>query len=99
MDVDVARVDWSQLDDAERVLLAMLEFGPTLLRASEQNEPSVLTQLAIRIAGEIHSYLRDHHVLRAEEPTRTARLALVAAARKILITALGLLGVATPTRM
>ena len=98
-DPATAAVDWSQLADADRVLLSMLEFGPALQRASEQNEPSVITGLMIEIAGEIHSWLREHRVIDAEPPVRAARLALVAAARRLLETGLGLLGIATPERM
>ncbi|MDH4017319.1 MAG: arginine--tRNA ligase, partial [Actinomycetota bacterium] len=92
-------VDWALLEDAEQVLLTMLEFGPAVERASAQNEPSVITSLMIDLAGDIHSYLRDHHVLGAEDAVRDARLALVAAARSMLKTGLGLLGVAAPDRM
>jgi arginyl-tRNA synthetase len=94
-----APVDWSLLEDAEQVLLTMLEFGPALERASAQNEPSVLTSLMIDLAGDIHSYLRDHHVLGAADDVKAARLALVAASRSMLKTGLGLLGVAAPDRM
>jgi arginyl-tRNA synthetase len=98
-DFDIAGVDWALLEDAEQVLLTMLEFGPTIERASAQNEPSVITSLMIDLAGDIHSYLRDHHVLGAEDDLRDARLALVAAARSLLKTGLGLIGVAAPDRM
>ncbi len=97
--LDPTNVDWALLEDAEQVLLTMLEFGPTLERASAQNEPSVITKLMIDLAGDIHSYLRDHHVLGAEDALRDARLALVVAARSMLKTGLGLLGVAAPDRM
>ncbi|MFQ5503369.1 MAG: arginine--tRNA ligase [Planctomycetota bacterium] len=90
---------YEKLADADSVLLTMLEFGPVLRRAIDKNEPSLLTQLMVRTASTIHGYLRDHHVLSAEEPTRTARLALVTASRKLLRTGLGLLGVASPDEM
>lgn len=92
-------VDWALLADADGVLLSMLEFGPTLQRALEQSEPSALTGLLLRIAGDIHAYLRDHRVLQTEPPVRRARLELVAAAQSLLRTGLGLLGVACPERM
>lgn len=95
----LAKVDWRHLADAEDVLLTMIEFGPTVQRAAEQSEPSVITGLMIRIASSIHAYLKEHHVLRAEPEIRTARLALVAAARRLLQTGLGLLGVAAPDAM
>lgn len=97
--VDLAEVDFAQLADADQVLLTMLEFGPAVQRAAEQSEPSVVTNLMIRLAGDIHSYLMQHHVIRAEPELRRARLALVAACRELLRTGLGLLGVAAPDRM
>ncbi len=91
--------DLGHLADAERVLLTMLDFGPAVQRAAEQSEPSVVTTWLIAMAGEIHSYLREHHVLSAPGPVRHARLCLVAAARKLLQTGLSLLGIPAPDRM
>jgi arginyl-tRNA synthetase len=96
---DKTEIDYSLLEDAGTVLLTMMEFGPTLKRAVEKNEPSTLTSLMIRIASEIHSYLRDHRVLGEDEEVTKARLALVAAGRKILETGLEILGVSVPERM
>ena len=92
-------VDFSLLADAERVLLTMLDFGPATQRAAEQSEPSVITGHMITLAGEIHSYLRDHHVLGADPELRKARLLLVESARQLLTTGLGLLGIPAPERM
>ncbi len=92
-------IDFELLSDATPVLLTMMEFGPTLKRALEKNEPSILTNLMIRIASEIHSFLRDHRVLGEDPDLTRARLALVAAGRKILETGLEILGVTSPERM
>jgi arginyl-tRNA synthetase len=92
-------IDYATLADADKVLLVMQEFGPTLQRAVDKNEPSLLTHLMIRLASSIHSYLREHHVLSAEEPVRSSRLALVAAARRLLEKGLAILGVASPQEM
>ena len=62
-------------------------------------EPSVVTNYTIALAGEIHSYLVDHHVLGAEPAVRDARLVLVDAARKLLTTGLHLIGIRAPERM
>ena len=92
-------IDFDLLADAGTVLLTMMEFGPTLKRAVEKNEPSTLTSLMIRIASEIHSYLRDHRVIGEDPEVTKARLALVAAGRKLLETGLGILGVSAPEQM
>lgn len=92
-------VDFALLADAERVLLVMLEFGNAVQRAAEQSEPSIVTAYTIALAGEIHSYLRDHYVVGAEPAVRDARLVLVDAARRLLAMGLGLLGIAAPERM
>ena len=99
LELELEQIDWKLLADADQVLLTMLEFGPTLRRCLEKNEPSILTTLMIRLAASIHSYLRDHHVLNAEADLRAARLVLVAAARKLLRDGLALLGVASPEEM
>ena len=92
-------IDCEVLADAERVLLTMMDFGTAVQRAAEQSEPSHVTGHAIALAGEIHSYLRDHYVVGQEPAVRDARLVLVDAARRLLTTGLGLLGVAAPDRM
>ncbi|MDO8349506.1 MAG: arginine--tRNA ligase [Planctomycetota bacterium] len=93
------KVDFALLADAERVLLVMMDFGAAVQRAAEQSEPSLVTAHTIALAGEIHSYLRDHYVVGAEPAMRDARLVLVDAARRLLTTGLGLLGIAAPERM
>ncbi len=92
-------VDFTLLADAERVLLTMLDFGPAVQRAAEHSEPSIVTAHTIALAGEIHSYLRDHYVVGAEPGVRDARLFLVDAARRLLTTGLSLLGIPAPERM
>lgn len=95
----VATVDFALLADAERVLLTMMDFGAAVQRAAEQSEPSHVTAHTIALAGEIHSYLRDHYVIGAEPGVREARLVLVDAARRLLVTGLRLLGIEAPERM
>jgi len=96
---DIADIDFEQLADAENVLLTMMAFGNAVQRAADQSEPSVITNYTTALAGEIHSYLVDHHVLGAEPLVRDARLVLVDAARKLLTAGLGLIGIPAPDRM
>lgn len=95
----VDAVDFGQLADAERVLLTMMDFGAAVQRAADQSEPSTITNHALALAGEIHSYLRDHYVIGAEPAVRDARLLLVDSARRLLTTGLGLLGIPAPEQM
>lgn len=95
----VDSIDFEQLADAERVLLTMMDFAAAVQRAADQSEPSVVTNFTIKLAGEIHSYLADHYVVGAEPAVRDARLVLVDAARRLLTTGLGLLGIQAPERM
>jgi arginyl-tRNA synthetase len=95
----VDAIDCEVLADAERVLLTMMDFGTAVQRAAEQSEPSHVTGHAIALAGEIHSYLRDHYVVGQEPKVRDARLVLVDAARRLLTNGLGLLGIPAPQRM
>ncbi|MCU0865853.1 MAG: arginine--tRNA ligase [Planctomycetes bacterium] len=95
----VDAIDCELLADAERVLLTMMDFGTAVQRAAEQSEPSHVTGHVIALAGEIHSYLRDHYVVGQEPKIRDARLVLVDAARRLLTTGLGLLGIPAPERM
>ncbi len=95
----IDEVDCALLADAERVLLVMMDFGTAVQRAAEQSEPSHVTAHTIALAGEIHSYLRDHYVVGAEPAVQKARLVLVDAARRLLTTGLGLLGIQAPERM
>ena len=96
---NVDAIDCDVLADAERVLLTMMDFGTAVQRAAEQSEPSHVTGHAIALAGEIHSYLRDHYVIGQEAKVRDARLVLVDAARRLLTTGLALLGIPAPERM
>ncbi len=96
---DVGSIDFALLADAERVLLTMMDFSSAVQRAADQSEPSVVTNYTIALAGEIHSYLADHYVVGAEPAVRDARLVLVDAARRLLTTGLGLLGIKAPERM
>jgi arginyl-tRNA synthetase len=95
----VESIDFALLADAERVLLTMMDFATAVQRAADQSEPSIVTNYTIALAGEIHSYLADHYVVGAESAVRDARLVLVDAARRLLTTGLGLLGIKAPERM
>ena len=50
-EVTAEGLDYELLADADQVLLTMLEFGPAVQKAADQNEPSVITNLMIQLAA------------------------------------------------
>ena len=94
-----AAYDAALLADADQILLAMGGFGDVLRQAAAAAEPSLLTSWVADFAREVNKWYVDHRVVSDDEALSRARLALVRAARIVINTSLGLLGVAAPTRM
>ena len=51
------------------------------------------------LAGEFHSFYNAERVLVDDEPTRNARIALLAATRQVLANGLAVIGVSAPQKM
>ncbi|WP_135364989.1 arginine--tRNA ligase [Halosimplex halophilum] len=87
--------------DAERDLLRTIARFPAVVEeAGEELEPHRVATYTRTFAEQFNAFYRECPVLTADdEPTRRARLALVAAARETVGNALGLLGVAAPDSM
>jgi arginyl-tRNA synthetase len=102
-----ADVDLSLLGEpeAQALVKALGEFPPTVRAAAERNEPSVISRYLIDLSQKTHSFVHHHRVLDAQptdeqaaagatpEALRSARVFLVACARKVIGQALGLLGI------
>ena len=86
---------------AERELARkLLEFGSVVSQVAESAEPHRLCAYLFEVASLFTSFYEQCPVLKADdEATRDSRLALCAAALRILSTGLGLLGVPIPDRM
>ena len=86
---------------AERELARkLLEFGSVVGQVAESAEPHRLCAYLFEVASLFTSFYEQCPVLKADdEETRDSRLALCAAALRILSTGLGLLGVPIPDRM
>ena len=86
---------------AERELARkLLEFGAVVGQVAESAEPHRLCAYLFEVASLFTSFYEQCPVLKADdEETRNSRLALCAAALRILSTGLGLLGVPIPDRM
>jgi arginyl-tRNA synthetase len=86
---------------AERELARkLLEFGSVIGQVAESAEPHRLCSYVFEVASLFTSFYEQCPVLKAgDEETRNSRLALCAAAARVLMAGLGLLGVPIPDRM
>lgn len=95
-----ATVDFTQLDGAAPVLLAVGRFPSAVALAAARLEPHLVAEAAFSIAQAANGFYRDHRVIDAGDAEVTkARLAVVEAARRTLAAALGLLGISAPAEM
>lgn len=70
-----------------------------VVEAGEKYEPSVVTRHVINIAQAFNKFYHDEHILVEAEEERTAKLALVYAAKTAIRNGLGLLGIQAPEKM
>ena len=68
-------------------------------RASEECRPLIIANLAYDLAKAFNDFYNTCHVLNAEPYVRAYRLRLVAAAKQVIATSLGLLGINAPFMM
>jgi arginyl-tRNA synthetase len=100
-------VDYAQLEMPEEWTLVrhLARFPEAVRRAGAENEPSVIAGYLLELCADFSSYysagMRDAslRVLCDNDALRAARLELVEAARQVIRTGLGLLGIAAPERM
>jgi arginyl-tRNA synthetase len=85
---------------AERELaLKLLGFGAVVTQVTETTEPHRLCAYLFEVASLFTAFYEQCPVLKADDETRNARLALCAATLRVLSAGLGLLGVPVPDRM
>ena len=68
-------------------------------RAAAEFRPLYIASLAYELARTFNDFYNECPVLQAEEPVRSGRLRLVAAARQAIANALALLGITAPEAM
>ncbi len=84
----------------ERALaLGILSFGATIRDVAASLEPHRLTTYLYDLSSRFSDFWTNCPVLKAEEPTRTSRLALTSLTARTLELGLGLLGIEAPPRM
>ena len=88
------------LSDAEVVLVDLISRIPNeVQKAARDLKPLVITSLAFELAQAFNDFYGQCPVLQAEEPIRSSRIRLVAAARQALANSLALLGITAPQAM
>lgn len=87
-------------EEAEIHLTRLLaRFGEVLPIILEDFRPNLLANYVLELARAFHSYFEACPVLKAEEPTRSSRLALCDLTSRTLKQGLNLLGIDVPERM
>jgi len=84
----------------DRLARVVVRYPEVVEDAAAEQETQGVTTYAIELATAFHAFYRDARVVDPDAPERSAaRLALVAAARITLASALGLLGISAPESM
>lgn len=95
-----AALAFDDLDAHEINLIEQVAIFPSeVQRAAKDYKPLVIATYAYDLATRTNDFYEHCRVLDAPEPQRTARLAIVAAARQTLANALALLGIEAPEAM
>jgi arginyl-tRNA synthetase len=77
----------------------LLQFGEVVPQVLEDYRPNILATYLFELANTYHSFYEQCPVLRSEDPTRSARLALCEVTASVLQQGLLLLGIEAPERM
>ncbi|MGB3327538.1 MAG: arginine--tRNA ligase [Thermomicrobiales bacterium] len=81
------------------LLKTIADFPAIVVRAAEESRPLHITNYVYEVAKRFNDFYHACPVMQSEEPTRSARLALVAATRQTLQNGLALLGIDAPEQM
>ena len=86
-------------DNAYELVKLLYAFPEVVKEAGAKYEPSIVTRHIVDIAQAFNRFYHDEHVLVDDEDEKTAKLALVIAAKTIIKNGLGLLGIQAPEKM
>ena len=81
------------------VISVLAKFPEVVKSAAEKYEPSLVTRYALDLASEFNKFYIACKIATEKEEIRNFRLAIAAAVRNTLKTALGLLGIETVEQM
>jgi arginyl-tRNA synthetase len=80
-------------------MMQLAKYPAMLTAAAQDFAPHDVTFYLRELAASYHSYYDAERILVDDEPTKLARLALVAATRQVLHNGLAVLGVSAPQKM
>ena len=86
-------------DSAHELETLLYQLPDVILEAGEKYEPSIVTRHIVDIAQAYNRFYHDEHILVDNEEEKTAKVALVMAARNAIAVGLKLLGMKAPERM
>jgi arginyl-tRNA synthetase len=89
------------LNEAAEIQLAkkVCQFAEVVPQVLNDFRPNILTTYLFELANSFHSFYEACPVLKAEEPSRSSRLALSDLTGRVLKSGLNLLGIAVPEKM
>ncbi|MBP3941632.1 MAG: arginine--tRNA ligase [Christensenellaceae bacterium] len=98
---ELVEPDWSVLstDGAFEVVSHIADFGNTVAKACEKNEPSVISHYVVELAQLFNKYYYDYRIIDENENATAARLRLTKVTADVIKKALWLLGIETPAAM
>ncbi len=86
-------------ESAHELMKLIYELPDVIVEAGEKYEPSVVTRHIVDIAQAFNKFYHDEHILVDNEAEKTAKVALVMAAKAAIKNGLGLLGMKAPEKM
>ena len=86
-------------ESAYELVKLIYELPKVVVEAGEKFEPSIVTRHIVDIAQGFNRFYHDEHILTDNEEEKTAKLALVSAAKTAIRNGLSLLGMEAPERM
>ena len=86
-------------DSAYELIRLIYAFPSVVAEAGDKYEPSIVTRHIVDIAQAFNRFYHDEHVLVDDEEEKTAKVALVMAAKNTIKNGLGLLGIQAPEKM
>ena len=92
-------IDFELTKQEVELINLLSRFPDVVMVAADQFKPLDLTNYAYDLAKSFHDFYTHCRVIQAEEPVRSMRLRMVAAAKQTLENSLGLMGITAPEAM